>query len=98
MSDKYHHHNHYNTKIFLIAISTAALAGSFLISSQFVESSLTQDIGQSVEEQIRERIGGEIEQLIVGNETGNQTGNQTDNQSGGSAEQLAQQTRGILGQ
>jgi hypothetical protein len=93
MSDKYHN----NRKILLIAISTAVFAGSFVISSQFVQSSMAQDFGQ-LGEQIRERTGGEIGQLTDGNETGNQTGNQTDNQSSAGVEQLAEQARRILGQ
>jgi hypothetical protein len=71
MSDK-----HYNSKILMVAIFTAVFAGSFVISNQFVEPSMAQDISQ-LGEQIRERVIREIGQFMDGNETGNQTGNQT---------------------
>ena len=57
MSEKYHH----SKKMYLVAVSTAILLGSFVVGSQFVPQSLAQDMGQDVER----------------NETGNQTANQS---------------------
>ena len=87
MSRKYQHN--YDRKIFLVAISAAVLVGSFVVGSQFVQSSMAQDLSQ-LGQQARERILGQL-----GGED-NQTGNQTGNQSGGVLGQLGEQTRNFL--
>jgi hypothetical protein len=92
MSEKYQ--DHYNKKMFLVAISAAVLVGSFVVSSQFVQTSMAQDLSQ-LGQQARERILGQ--QLGGGdNQTGNQTDNQTGNQSGEDLGQLGEQARNFL--
>ena len=82
---------HCERKIFLVAISAAVIVGSFVVGSQFVQSSMAQDLSQ-LGQQAKERIGG-----IAGQFTGsNQTGNQTGNQSGGVLGQLGEQARSYL--
>jgi hypothetical protein len=85
MFEKYQDHN--DRKTFLVAISVAVLVGSFVVGSQFVQSSMAQDLSQ-LGQQAKERIG----QLAGGNQTGNQTGNQ----SGGMLGQLGEQARSYL--
>jgi len=85
MSEKYQ--DYYDKKIFIAAIFAAV----FVVGSQFVQSSMAQDLSQ-LGQQAREKVLGQL----GGGE--NQTGNQTDNQSDGGVEQLAEQARGILGQ
>ncbi|MGH9977806.1 MAG: hypothetical protein ACRD8Z_18515, partial [Nitrososphaeraceae archaeon] len=86
MSKRYQ--DHFDTKILLIAISAAMFVGSFVVSSQFVQPSLAQDLGQ-MGQQAKEKIGSAAGQLIGGNQTGNQTGNQ----SGEALGQLGEQAR-----
>jgi hypothetical protein len=82
------HQDHYDRKIFLVAISAAVLVGSFVVGSQFVQPSTAQDLSQ-LAQQARERVVG---QLAGGNQTGNQTGNQ----SGEVLGQLGEQARSYL--
>jgi hypothetical protein len=80
---------HCERKIFLVAISAAVLVGSFVVGSQFIQSSMAQDLSQ-LGQQAKERIAAG--QLAGGNQTGNQTGNQ----SGGVLGQLGEQARSYL--
>ena len=82
---------HCERKILLVAISVAVLVGSFVVSSQFVQSSMAQDLSQ-MREQAKEKIAGAAGQLTDGNQTDNQTGNQ----SGGVLGQLGDQARSML--
>jgi hypothetical protein len=81
---------HCERKILLVAISAAVLVGSFVVGSQFVKSSMAQDLGQMAEQ--AEKIGGAAKLKILGNQTGNQTGNQ----SGGVLGQLGEQAKSML--
>jgi hypothetical protein len=72
-------------------ISAAILVGSFVVTSQFVQLSLAQDLSQ-LGQQAKDRIGGVLGQFIGGN----QTGNQTDNQSSGTLWQLGERARSYL--
>ncbi|MGB7662694.1 MAG: hypothetical protein WBL67_08170 [Nitrososphaeraceae archaeon] len=82
---------HCERKILLVAISAAVLVGSFVVGSQFVKSSMAQDLGQ-MGQQAKEKIGGAAKLKILGNQTGNQTGNQ----SGGVLGQLGEQAKSML--
>jgi hypothetical protein len=82
---------HCERKVLLVAISAAVLVGSFVIGSQFIQSSMAQGLGQ-MGQQAKERIGGAVGQLVGGNQTGNQTGNQ----SGGMLGQLGEQAKSML--
>ncbi len=73
----------------MVAISAAVLVGSFVVGSQFVQSSMAQGVSQ-LGQQAREKILG---QLGGGD---NQTGNQTGNQSGGMLGQFGEQARNFL--
>jgi hypothetical protein len=86
MSETYHH----GKKMYLVAVSAAILLGSFVVSSQIVQTSMAQDLSQ-LGQQAREKIVG---QLSGGGD--NQTGNQTGNQSGGMLGQLGEQARNYL--
>jgi len=78
------HQDHYDRKIFLVAISAAVLVGSFVVSSQFVQPSAAQDLSQ-LGQQAREKVLGQLS-----------GGNQTGNQSGGVLGQLGEQARSYL--
>jgi hypothetical protein len=80
---------HYGKKVFIVAVCAVVLLGSFVIGSQFVQSSMAQDVSQ-LGQQAREGILG---QLGGGD---NQTGNQTGNQSGGILGQFGEQARNFL--
>jgi hypothetical protein len=69
-----HQHN-YDRKKILAVISAAILVGSFVVTSQFVQLSLAQDLSQ-FGQQAKDRIGGVLGQFTGGNQTGNQTDNQ----------------------
>jgi hypothetical protein len=87
MSEIYHH----SKKIYLVAVSAATLLGSFVVGSQFVQTSMAQDVSQ-FGQQAREKILGQL-----GGGGDNQTGNQTGNQSGGGMlGQLGEQARNFL--
>ena len=66
-----------------MAISAAVLAGSFVMDSQLVQSSMGQDLGQ-MGQQAKEKIGG----VQTGNQTGNQTGGGVLGQLGGQAKSM----------
>jgi hypothetical protein len=83
MSEKYQ--VHYGKKIFIVAVCAAVVLGSFVVGSQFVQSSMAQDLSQ-LGQQAREQLGG----------GDNQTGNQTGNESGGVLGQLGEQARNFL--
>ena len=78
---------HCERKILLVAISAAVLVGSFVVGSQFIQSSMAQDLSQ-LGQQAKEKIGGVAGQLTGGNQTGNQ--------SGGVLGQLGEQARNYL--
>ena len=75
----------------MAVISAAILVGSFIVTSQFVQLSLTQDLSQ-LGQQAKDRIGGVLGQFTGGN----QTGNQTDNQSSEMLGQLGERARSYL--
>ncbi|MGH9912150.1 MAG: hypothetical protein ACRD4W_06885 [Nitrososphaeraceae archaeon] len=58
--------NHYDKKIFFVAISAAILVGSFVVGSQFVQSSMAQDVREQAREEILGQLGGDGD-----NQTGN---------------------------
>ena len=60
---------------------------ALVIGSQFVQSSMAQDLGQ-MGQQAKEKIGGAVGQLVGGNQTGNQ--------SGGVLGQLGEQAKSML--
>ena len=65
--------DHYDRKIYLVAISAGLLLSSFVTGSQFIQPSIAQDLPK-IGQQAREKLGGAVGQLTGGNQTGNQSG------------------------